>query len=155
MRFFPNTQILKFCTTQTVLQQVVLILSDKVTICKRVLYLRHFRSKIKLSFEGKSIWPHGLLGYVLVSRLLLSVFNTPVLQRKVLMTPFSRNVPFCPKLLHMIDDKDVESTETVSLILQPLDSSPGVRISRGLSTVEIIDNDNIDAGMANFNAKYN
>ena len=36
-----------------------------------------------------------------MSRLLLSVFNTPVLQRKVLMTPFSRNVPFCPKLLHM------------------------------------------------------
>ena len=57
-------------------------------------------------------------------------------------------------LIDIIDDKDVESTETISLILQPLDSFPGLRISRGLSTVEIIDND-IDAGMANFNAKYN
>ena len=46
--------------------------------------------------------------------------------------------------IDIIDDKDVESKETISLILQPLDSSPGVRISGGLSTVEIIDN---DAGM--------
>ena len=44
-------------------------------------------------------------------------------------------------LINIADDKVVESNETISLILQPLDSSPGVRISRGLSTVEIIDND--------------
>ena len=44
-------------------------------------------------------------------------------------------------LIDIIDDKVVESKETISLILRPLDSSPGVRISRGLSTVEIIDND--------------
>ena len=56
-------------------------------------------------------------------------------------------------MIDIIDDKDVESKETISLILQPLDSSPGLRISRRLSTVEIIDND-INAGMANFNAKY-
>ena len=44
-------------------------------------------------------------------------------------------------LIEIIDDNTVESRETISLILQPLDSSPGVRISRGLSTVEIVDND--------------
>jgi hypothetical protein len=47
-------------------------------------------------------------------------------------------------IIDIIDDNIAESKETLSLILQPLDSSPGVRISRGLSTVEIIDN---DAGM--------
>ena len=44
-------------------------------------------------------------------------------------------------LIDIIDDDIVESKETISLVLRPLDSSPGVRISRGLSTVEIIDND--------------
>ena len=44
-------------------------------------------------------------------------------------------------LINITDDKIVESNETISLILQPPDSSSGVRISRGLSTVEIIDND--------------
>ena len=44
-------------------------------------------------------------------------------------------------LISIIDDSIVENKETLSLILQPLDSSPGVRISRGRSTVEIIDND--------------
>jgi hypothetical protein len=46
--------------------------------------------------------------------------------------------------INIIDDNIAENKEAVSLILQPLDSSPGVRISRGLSTVEIVDN---DAGM--------
>ena len=43
--------------------------------------------------------------------------------------------------INIIDDSMVESKETLSLTLQPLDSSPGVRISRGQSTVEIADND--------------
>ena len=55
---------------------------------------------------------------------------------------------FCT-LIDIIDDDIVESKETISLVLRPLDSSPGVRISRSLSTVEIIDN---DAGMANLNS---
>lgn len=43
--------------------------------------------------------------------------------------------------IDIIDDSIMESKETLSLLLQPLDSSPGVRISRGQSTVDIIDND--------------
>jgi hypothetical protein len=56
--------------------------------------------------------------------------------------------------IDIIDDNIAESKETLSLTLQPLDSSPGVRISRGQSTVEILDN---DAGMETLNsanAKY-
>ena len=44
-------------------------------------------------------------------------------------------------LIEIIDDNIEERKETLSLILQPLDSSPGVRISRGQSIVEITDND--------------
>ena len=39
---------------------------------------------------------------MLVSGLLFLVFLTLVLQSKVLMSPSSRNVPFCPKVVHMI-----------------------------------------------------
>ncbi len=54
--------------------------------------------------------------------------------------------------IDIIDDNIAESKETLSLILQPLDSSPGVRISGGLSTVEITDN---DGGMPiNVNANH-
>ena len=57
------------------------------------------------------------------------------------MFSFVSRKPLSCILIDIIDDKVVESKETISLVLQPLDSSSGVRISRGLSTVEIIDND--------------
>ena len=57
------------------------------------------------------------------------------------MFSFVSRKPLSCILIDIIDDKVVESKETISLILRPLDSSSGVRISRGLSTVEIIDND--------------
>lgn len=44
-------------------------------------------------------------------------------------------------LIDIIDDNIAERKEILSLVLQPLDSSPGVRISRGQSIVEITDND--------------
>lgn len=61
------------------------------------------------------------------------------------MFSFVSRKPLSCILIDIIDDKVVESKETISLILQPPDSSPGVRISRDLSTVEIINNDR-DAG---------
>jgi hypothetical protein len=51
--------------------------------------------------------------------------------------------------IDIIDDNIAESKETLSLILQPIDSSPAAKIFRGLSTVEITDN---DAGMPNLNS---
>ena len=45
--------------------------------------------------------------------------------------------------IDIIDDSIVEDKETLSLTLQSLDTSPGVRISRGQSTVEITDNDGV------------
>ena len=57
------------------------------------------------------------------------------------MFSFVSRKPLSCILIDIIDDKVIESKETISLVLQPLDSSSGVRISRGLSTVEIIDND--------------
>ena len=47
----------------------------------------------------------------------------------------------------IIDDSIVENEETLSLTLLPEDSSLGVRVSRGQSTVEIADN---DGGIAMF-----
>ena len=41
----------------------------------------------------------------------------------------------------IIDDSIIETEETLTLTLLPEDSSPGVRVSRGQSTVEITDND--------------
>lgn len=48
--------------------------------------------------------------------------------------------------VNIIDDSIAEGKETLSLSLQLLEPSPGVRISRGQSMVEITDND-VDEGI--------
>ena len=57
------------------------------------------------------------------------------------VTSFVSGQSFSCVGITIIDDSIVENEETLSLTLLPEDSSPGVRVSGGQSTVEITDND--------------